>query len=244
MPFKLYHSGHVIGYDAKGHSVSNHLTDFDRRKKRRYIFTFKKYIRLLSSMLLCVHQAQHKCIFLTFTFPCAVTERESNKIFSTFIDNMKKTYKLKRYVCIKEFQTKNKIYKNNPHFHGIFDFPFAHILDINRSFCNSVGNYFKVDFSHVTNAVQLPKHPDFSAVVSNPEHIARYLGLYLSKGYKTEYKERFIFMSNCVQDKGYIITPKNENKALDTCYYEKKYQYHTLYQIDSRETLKIIREKL
>ncbi len=64
-------------------------------------------------------RVQKRLTFVTLTFLNHVSDRQAIKILGAFLDNVSKRHKGFQYLWVVERQTKNKVFKDNVHFHLI-----------------------------------------------------------------------------------------------------------------------------
>jgi hypothetical protein len=90
------------------------LSARSKSKIRKKVIAFARQVKKLS--------------FVTLTFVNKVTDREAIKALGAFLDNVNKRSKDFQYLWVAEKQTKNKVFKDNIHFHLITN----KYWDINR----------------------------------------------------------------------------------------------------------------
>lgn len=114
-------------------------------------------------------------ILLTGTFPFEPAEREASKIWTNFISNLKKTYKLNSYVWTKERQDNGRI-----HYHLLCDIKFNSIKDMQQTYNICITNVCPgVTVSN--NSLRLPDRSKWGGVINNSEAVASYIAKYVSK---------------------------------------------------------------
>jgi len=171
-------------------------------KAKKYEIDRKAYIKLVSSCVNLYTQKRNEVIFLTLTFPSEIDEFRANRVWSNYIENLTKNYKLNAYVCVREFTQIGR-----PHYHALLDIPYQPIKKLNSAWC---GAYIGVGGSSLVfspNAARLPAGKN-RAVVKTLGGIVRYLGKYISKsrGYDASADSRCYFVSRNVASRPRVLT--------------------------------------
>lgn len=183
--YKYYLNGDVVIYPITERPI-NELTDFDRKKGRKFQLTYSKYRLLSCAAVELIKTAKNKVIFLTLTFPNPITDEKANRVWNTFIKNFRKTYHCNDYMGVLEHTQ-----KGNPHYHFLADYPFQSVASINAAFSSAytsvTGN------SGSNNMVRLPKNSP--SVVGDAAGMVRYLCKYFSKSRGQHYTARCYFIS-------------------------------------------------
>lgn len=126
----------------------------------------KRFIR--SSAIRQALIAKYRLLFATLTFPQDINQKEANKCFSNFVDNLSTNHKLHSYVAVKE-NTK----KGRPHFHVILDIPFTDFKVLNKAWCASFRNHC----NYSNNAFTTGRNP----IVRSVDQVAKYITKYITK---------------------------------------------------------------
>lgn len=167
--FIIYENGNVVAYS--GHKREPITGEKNGNKEKTYTIGYKEARKIASSAVRLWALRRYKLIFVTLTFSEKIDEKEANKCWSKFIDNLKKTYKLENYVAVKELHV-----SGNPHFHAIFDIPFIPIARLNDAWVAT----WPSGFSPSSCAVRLPPKT-VGSVVKSQRSLVRYLSKYVSK---------------------------------------------------------------
>ena len=107
-------------------------------------------------------------LFCTLTFPRDISQKDANRCFSNYIDNLKTNFKLIDYVAVKELTKKGR-----PHFHVLMDIPFTDYKILNKAWCSSFNSF--MPFS--PNAFTTGRDP----IIRSVETVARYITKYITK---------------------------------------------------------------
>lgn len=182
MKIYLYVNGDITTSLGTGKSDVGDLTKMGNMDKT-YKIDSSAYRQIVSACIKLVKTAQNKAIFLTITYPYYPEEQEAQKIFTNFIKNLKKTYKLEYYVWVKELGDK----KGKLHYHLVGDYPYVDIRSLQKSFNSAVRNINgTVELSN--NSIRLPPRGTRRTVVEDAGRMARYIGKYLSKSAKQSWQ--------------------------------------------------------
>lgn len=185
------------------------------KRKKYFEMDYRAYRKLASACVNLFDIKQHQCIFFTFTLPNTINETEATKCFSNFLDNAKKTYKLKNYVYTKEIGT-----NSNVHFHGIFDIPFIDLGDFKRSWFAA--------YSHITNNfhnnnVRLSEKN--GAIVKSRDQAVRYICKYATKARGRRFESRCYGISKAIQSRPRRLTEEEFRMLMDSVEQKRYYKY-------------------
>ena len=172
MPHRLYEDGTVISY-ARSPGGRPPGGRVNGNKRKHFLLTSKHKRLIRSSAIRQALTAKYKLLFCTLTFPGDISQREANKCFSNFTDNLKTNFKLHSYVAVKE-NTK----RGRPHFHCLFDIPFTDYKVLNKAWNSAFDHLF--NFSR--NAFTTGRNP----IIQNIGHAVGYITKYITKTVKAQ----------------------------------------------------------
>ena len=179
-------------------------------KEKTYTIDWKVYRELVSAVVNLFDRKKNEVIFLTLTFPFDIDEKQANVCFSTYLDNLKKTYKLNAYVGVKELTKRGR-----PHFHLLADLPFSDIKLLNSGWCSSVFTVTANTSSFSRIALRLPEKKNRS-VVKEMGAIVRYLAKYIGKSRGELYRARCFFVSRNVRCRPRELETSTFHELCDT----------------------------
>lgn len=219
----LYGNGVLIthaGFNIGNPEITKHATD-----KKTYSIRKSTYWKICASAINLYNTRSNAVTFVTFTFGCDIDCHSANYCFSKFLDNFKKTYRLKSYIWTRELTERGR-----PHFHMICDFPFVPIQTLNDAW-----NHAKNEFDMPSkNSVRLP--PDGS-IIKSMDRCIRYVCKYVSKTLGQTYDTRCYSISRNVlskplklSDAGVKFYRKHCNTTAQT---EQSSEYFTVFYSDN-----------
>jgi len=137
--------------------------------KRKTFMLNSKHKRLIRSASIRLFlKKKHAILFCTLTFPKDIGQKEANRCFSNFTDNLKTNFKLNDYVAVKE-----NTQRGRPHFHCLFDIPFTDYKLLNKSWCASFSQYMRGSPNAFTTG-RLP-------IIRTVQSVAGYITKYITK---------------------------------------------------------------
>lgn len=217
----IYSSGGNINTTQRGSEREN------GNKKKVFQITSKIYRLMQSSAVNMFEERKHKVVFLTFTLPTSITEKQATESFSRFLDNAKKTYNLKSFIYVKEIGQ-----NNNVHFHGLLEIPYFDFDLLKRAWYSAYSRYSS-DF-HNNNIRVSEKH---GAIVETPEQAIKYVCKYASKSRGRGFESRCYGISRNIRGDGREVGNSTAVGLIDTlaktCY---KGEYFAIYKLDRRVT--------
>ena len=168
MPIKLFEDGTIIDYAPSpgARKPPGGRVNGSKRKTFELNGKHKRFIR--SSAIRQALTSKYAILFATLTFPKPINQRDANRCFSNFIDNLSTNFKLQSYVAVKE-NTK----QGRPHFHILMDIPFTDFQVLNKAWCSSFRSY--MPFSR--NAFTTGRDP----IIRSVKAIAGYITKYITK---------------------------------------------------------------
>lgn len=156
------------------------------RKEKTYSIDNKTYRKISSGAHYMVKASEEKTLFVTLTFPTFKInnyEKEINKCFSRFCNNLHENYGVKYYIAIKEYGENT----NRPHFHMLLSIKFTDFNILNRAWCAAIS-----DICYPSrNAFTTNKN----VIIRSPGRALRYACKYFSKQRGSKSKSRLVFMS-------------------------------------------------
>lgn len=205
--YRLFENGNITVSGTHKRVTPDKSNGF---KEKTYTIDWKVYRELVSATVNLFDKKKNEVIFLTLTFPIDIDEKQANACFSTYLDNLKKTYKLHSYVAVKEF---TKI--GRPHYHLLADLPFTSIKRLNSAWCRCVFTVTANSECFSNNAVRLPAKKNRS-VVKEMGAIVRYLAKYIGKSRGELYRGRCFFVSRNVRSRPRELTTECFHELCDT----------------------------
>jgi len=157
-------------------------------KKKNYKIDNVNYRKLSSAAHHLVKSSDYKTLFITLTFPKfkkQVNEKELNEYFSKYVENLRKNYKCRGYIAVRE---RGKI-NNRYHFHLLTSIPYVSFVKLNDVWCNTISDICYYSKNALTSD---PK----TLFIRNPGRALRYVCKYFAKGKGQQSDTRLIFMSN------------------------------------------------
>jgi len=175
-------------------------------KTKTFTIDNKKYRQLSGAAHYQIKKINNKPLFLTLTFPPFkkfINDKEVNKLFSQFMENLRKRHNCNAYIGVREHGSKN----HRVHFHILVSIDFIPFPILNRLWCNTIADY--CDYSPI--AVQSDPKTRF---IRNPVRAMRYVCKYFAKSKGQASESRLIFISqNLLSEKiftGYYDTTTGE----------------------------------
>ena len=116
---KAFKPNKLLSVNLEGNELNpNFLTSTDKpTKEKKERFMSGRTKSKIKQKLTALSQVHKNLSFLTLTFVNKVEDEKGVKVFEKFISNVKKQSKDFQYVWIAEKQSKNKVFKDNIHFH-------------------------------------------------------------------------------------------------------------------------------
>jgi len=178
VPIKLYEDGTIIDYAWSPGAKRPPGGRVNGSKKKSFELTGKHKRFIRSSAIRQALTAKYRLLFATLTFPMAIDQKDANKCFSNFTDNLKTNFNLHSYVAVKENHPGTKkggtgIAKGRPHFHVILDIPYTDYKILNRAWCSSFSDFMPSS----NNAFTTGNRP----IVSSLDDVTRYITKYITK---------------------------------------------------------------
>jgi len=155
------------------------------KKTKTFYLNNRHYRSVSSSAVKLWNKKVNKIIFVTLTFPEQIDEKRANICFSKFVENLKVTYHLNKYIAVKELTEAKR-----PHYHCLFDLPFTDVYKLNRAWNKT----FKDFMPGSGNSLRLGS-PQYGTIVKDINRCVKYLTKYMSKVRGSRYEARCIFMS-------------------------------------------------
>lgn len=223
MPYRLYEDGTLISYARSpgGRPPGGHVNG---NKRKHFLLTSKHKRLIRSSAIRQGLTAKYKLLFCTLTFPGDISQREANKCFSNFTDNLKTNFKLNSYVAVKE-----NTQRGRPHFHCLFDIPFTDFKVLNKAWNSAFDHLF--DFSR--NAFTTGRNP----IIQNIGHVIGYITKYITKTVKAQTdvkpETRQYFISQNVHSSPALLSEDDFFFLMFKRKYEKfESEFFTWYRLD------------
>jgi hypothetical protein len=168
---RVYANGLVVF--TKPHSLHERTDgDLQRQAKIKRTYTIhKSKVRSACVAAWKVKKSKYM-LFLTFTFPCDVTEAEAADIWNRMLKNLKQNYKVNYYVWVKERQKIGRL-----HYHILVDRNRLDVQALQRSWNNAIRHVLNIHILY-NNSVRLGGNP----IVRSIESVSKYLSKYISKG--------------------------------------------------------------
>ena len=168
---RQYRDGSLIFYlpwSGCYNGESREMQELARRKRR---YTLSR-IKIRSACAAAWGAKQSKfMLFLTFTLPVKMTEREAAKVWDLTLNTLRNTYNIKSYVWIKEYQQNGKI-----HYHIVVDRNRINICNLQASY-NAALVHVVPGCVKFNNSCRLGKRP----IIRNPIGVSRYISKYITK---------------------------------------------------------------
>jgi len=205
--WKLHQNGELIF--SNGGNITETQRGREREngnKKKTYRITSKIFRLMQSSAVNMYANKKHEVVFLTFTLPNTVSEKDATISFSRFLDNAKKTYNLKSYIYVKEIGS-----NNNTHFHALLEIPFFDFDLFKRAWFSAYSRY-SGDF-HNNNIRVSEKH---GAIVKTPEQAIRYVCKYVGKSRGGFFSSRCYGISRDIRAEGVTLELDAAASIIDT----------------------------
>lgn len=145
------------------------------------------YRKISSGAHYMVKESQFKTLFITLTFPKfkkGINEKDINKCFSRFMENLHNNYDVTYYIAVRERGKKNNRY----HFHLLLAIRFVDFNILNDAWCSAISDIANSS----DNALQSDRKTLF---ISRPGKALRYCCKYFAKQRGSKSKTRIVFMS-------------------------------------------------
>lgn len=199
----LYYDGTVV---IKNFCLgSDHIAE--RSKKIRVYEMSPIKIRAALAALWYNRKKIKHCLFLTFTFPVDVDEKKAAECWDRLLDNIRKTYGIKNYVWVKEYQTKTR---NIIHYHIVVDRVYVGIKRLQTTWNNVIKGVVPDCDIFNNNSVRLGNNP----IVYNYQALAKYLSKYISK--KNNIDKGLVFNARCYGfSENFVICRKPDSQELE-----------------------------
>lgn len=156
--------------------------------KKNFDIDNRTFRKMQSAAHYLVKKFAFSTIFFTLTFPQFIkylTPNEANRLFSKFVENLRRRHGINAYIAVRENGTKF----GRLHFHCAVNMPFISFSYLNDYWCNIISDYCK----YAPNALQTdPKNK----VIKNPVRAMYYLAKYFSKSHGQKSESRIVFISN------------------------------------------------
>ena len=158
--------------------------------KKQFNINSETYRKMSSAAHDMIKTSEFKTLFLTLTLPTfkdkknEPSEKDVNKCFSKFVENLRKNYNCSGYIAVRERGTDN----NRLHYHIICSVPFIPFNTLNSAWCAALSDI--CDYSKC--AIRSTKK---TLYVRNPGTALRYVCKYFSKCRGQRSDTRLVFMS-------------------------------------------------
>jgi hypothetical protein len=156
--------------------------------KKNFKIDHLTYRKISSASHYLIKKSNYKTLFLTLTFPQFkkyLSDNEANKLFSKFIENLRRRHNCEGYIAVRE----NGAKFGRVHFHLLLSIDFVSFPGLNSYWCDIISDYCEF----AKNAVQTDPKTKF---INNPTRAMRYVCKYFSKSKGTISESRVIFVSN------------------------------------------------
>jgi hypothetical protein len=185
------------------------------RKPKSYAITPGIRRRISSSTAkMALSKGKHEnLLFITLTFSDKISERDANVCWSKFAENLKETYKLSGYVCVKELHI-----SGIPHFHCILRMPYQDLMKLNDAWVHTWPKSFK--YSNCAVRTDKEKGPKVKNVRRAVQYCTKYMTKHSQEG-KT-YTERCYFIDHTSLDPGNYCSQNFVNFVFEFIKCEKK----------------------
>ena len=165
MPVSIFEDGTIIDYaTSPGGRPPGGVVNGRKLKTFKLNAKSKRFVR--SSAIRQALSAKYKIMFATLTFPKDIDQKEANRCFSNFVDNLQTNFKLNSYVAVKE---NTKI--GRPHYHILLDLPYTDYQVLNTAWCSS----FRRLMPGSRNAFTTGRNPIIRNVDSAIQYITKYI---------------------------------------------------------------------
>jgi len=244
--------------DCPGHKKRTETGNQDKTFK----IDNQVYRKMSSAGHFMVKDSKYKTLFITLTLPpfkysqfnncknelCRkIFEKEINKSFSRFCDNLHNNYGVKHYIAVRERGEIGKRY----HFHMLLSIKFTDFAVLNDAWCSAISDLCE----YSDHAFQTKKN---HVILRDPGSALRYCCKYFSKQRGSRSKTRLVFISTSLlshqeadefdKETGEVKTWKNVSnikKSLScsvndliegrkSIYIERSSDFTTLFRITSK----------
>lgn len=169
----LYKNGDITFSEGKGNPDISYLQEIGNCQKS-YCLTTTNYRTILSAAVNLVERRQHSVIFLTFTFPFDIAEKQANQVIKLFFKNAVRYDNFESYIWTKERQQNGRI-----HFHALADFPYTSIAHLQGTYNECIHRVCGVRPDNC-NSLRLPPHHSKRVGVEIIDTI-KYMAKYITK---------------------------------------------------------------
>jgi len=231
--WKVHQNGELIF--SNGGNINETQRGREREngnKKKTYRITSRIFRLMQSSAVNMFANKKHEVVFLTFTLPNSVSEKDATTSFSRFLDNAKKTYNLKSYIYVKEIGS-----NSNTHFHALLEIPFFD-FDLFKSAWYSAYSRHSSDFYN--NNIRISER--HGAIVKEAEQAIKYVCKYVGKSRGTGFTSRCYGISRDIRAEGTTIELDSAIALIDTFQPSSyKGEYYAVYNTRKRFSRKEIK---
>ena len=148
-------------------------------KKR--VFTINRNI-VRSTCISLYSNKKHFCLlFLTFTLPIQIPERQARKAWNALIMNLRNRYGVNAYVWVKEYQTNGRV-----HYHILIDKPYICIVKLQKTWNSVLLNNTSINEITTNCSVRLGERPRVYSI----NRVANYLAKYIAKANPKKQKDK------------------------------------------------------
>ena len=101
---------------------------------------FKTYNQIADRTAFMYHNRKNRLIFVVLSLPelkIDINGKQLNEAFSRFIENLRTTYRLQRYLCVREGDGLNTRY----HYHCIFDIRYTSFVKLNAAWNSALSDF-------------------------------------------------------------------------------------------------------
>jgi hypothetical protein len=155
--------------------------------KKNYGIDNRQFRKMQSASHYLIKKSEHKILFITLTFPQFhkyLSPNEANKLFSQFVENLRRRHGCEGYIAVRENGSKF----GRLHYHLLISMPFVSFPDLNSYWCDIISDYC----SFAPNALQTDPKTKF---IKNPVRAMYYVSKYFSKTGATKSESRVVFIS-------------------------------------------------
>ena len=155
--------------------------------KKSYGIDNRMFRKMQSAAHYLIKSSDYGTLFITLTFPPFhkhLYPNEANKLFSVFVEDLRRRHNCKGYIAVRENGTRF----GRLHYHLIISMPFVSFVDLNNYWCSVIKEYC----DYAPNAVQTDPETKF---IKNPVRAMFYVSKYFSKSGATKSESRIVFIS-------------------------------------------------
>jgi len=200
------------------------------RMEKTFSINNQVYRKIASGAHYMIKEAKYKTLFITLTFPKfkkQPNEKEINKCFSRFMENLHNNYGVTYYIAVRE---RGRI-RGRYHFHLLLSIKFVDFALLNAAWCSAISDIA----GYSVNAMQSDRKTLF---ITRPGKALRYCCKYFAKQRGSRSKTRIVFLSMPL-----LIKPKREYCDIESIlngyksiYIQQTSDYSTCFRItDSNE---------